>query len=669
MRMTERKKWIFRANDENTVIPEFFRQAGVHPGVARIMLRRGICTKDDLNHFLHDDLTDLADPFLMKGIKEAVARLLQAQKNKERVVIYGDYDVDGITSTSILVRYLKSLGMDVGFYIPSRETEGYGLNQAAVEKLAEEGYRLIVTVDCGISSESLIAKYADRIDFIVTDHHQPPDVLPDRALAIVNPHQKDCAYPFEDLAGCGVAYSVCRALSISLTGEDYTENTELVALGTVADMVSLTGENRILVRDGLSHFADTKIWGLAALLRAAGVIKENGETKTPSSDQISFALAPRLNAAGRIRHAKMGAELMLTESWEDAETLAAELCALNVERQTIERGIFQEAVTRLEALSGEQDMVLVVDGKDWHPGVIGIVASRILEKYHRPVLMLSVRNGIGKGSCRSIAGFNMYEALRSQKDLLVQFGGHPMAAGFTIREENISEFRKKINEYAHTCLSEEDCVPTMEVEECLPLHTMTLDFIRALSLLEPFGCDNPRPLFASTDLYVESVMRMGAEGKHFKCMVMDDKARTEAVFWNPGDTDPAAKGEHVSLVYEPEIHNWYGEKVQLIGRDVKNFDEDPDVAMDREYLVDAFLKLRSLLANGPRPVSYVEQELSDLGILPKRKMRTALVIFEELGVISRYGYGEAEKYRYRILSVKMNLETSPTYRRYAKRGK
>ncbi len=666
MSMADRKQWIFRGNHEETSLPEFFARAGVHPGVARIMYRRGVHSEEDLFHFLHDDLTKLSDPFLMKGMEEAVARLTEAGKRGERIVVYGDYDVDGITSTSILVRYFRSLGMDVGFYIPARETEGYGLNEKAMEKLASEGYSLIVTVDCGISSAALIDRFADTVDVIVTDHHQPPEVLPQRAVAVVNPHQKDCPYPFEDLAGCGVAYSLCRALSLRLTGRDYTEDTELVALGTVADMVSLTGENRILVRAGLTRFPQTKICGLASLLRAAGVMKQDGEAHTPSADQISFALAPRLNAAGRIRHANMGVRLMLTESHAEAESLAADLCLLNSERQAIERSIFKEAVARVEALSGEQDMALVVDGNNWHPGVIGIVASRILEKYHRPVLMVSVRNGVGKGSCRSVAGFNMYEALAAQKDILLQFGGHPMAAGFTVSAENIPEFRKRLNEYTRARLTEEDCIPKLEAEECLPLSEITLDFIRGLSLLEPCGCDNPKPMFASSDVFVESAVRMGADGKHFKCVVTDGKAHTETVFWNAGEEDPAVTGETVSMVYEPEIHYWYGEKVQLIGRDVKKSESEVSAEIDRDYLVNAFLKLRAILSVGVRPVTEVETMMKSSGVLPFRKMKTALLIFEELGVISRFGRAGQEQYRYQVLAAKMDLHMSATYRKYGK---
>lgn len=364
----------------------------------------------------------------MKGMKEAVDRISRALDGGEKIVIYGDYDVDGITSTSIMVRGLTGLHGNVGYYIPQRETEGYGLNGKALEKLAGEGYTLLITVDCGISSADLIAEAPKGLDIIVTDHHTPPDVLP-QCVAVINPHQKDCHYPYKELAGCGVAYTLCRALYMKREGHDYDGTVELAALGTIADVVSLTGENRIIVKEGMKRFLHTPVKGLAALLKASGIVHEDTK-EIKRADQVSFGLAPRLNAAGRIAQASEGVKLMTTDSMEEAESLAQKLCETNVARQTIERDIFDQARERIAELHMDKDMAFVVDGKDWHPGVIGIVASRILEIYHRPVFVITIRNGVGKGSCRSIPAFNIYEALSRQSDLLLQFGGHKMAAGF-----------------------------------------------------------------------------------------------------------------------------------------------------------------------------------------------------------------------------------------------
>ncbi len=663
--MSENKKWVFHQKEGEGALPDFFAAERIPDGVARILARRGIATKEALDHFLYDDRKDLADPFLMKGMEAAVARLQKAIAAKERICVYGDYDVDGITSTSILVRFFRSLGAEVGFYIPSRESEGYGLNVPAVEKLAAAGYRLIVTVDCGISSAELIDAHADLVDFIVTDHHQPPEILPSRAVAVVNPHQKDCAYPFEDLAGCGVAFTLCRALSLRLFGKDYEADTELAALGTVADMVSLTGENRILVRSGMAQIIGTRIRGLSALLRASGVVREDTDPTDFTTDKISFALAPRLNAAGRIRHARIGVELMLTDSAEEAERLATELCDLNVERQTIEREIFKEATARVEALSGEQDMALVVDGENWHPGVIGIVGSKILERFCRPTLMVSVRGDVGKGSCRSVPGFNIYEALKAHGDLLLQFGGHPMAAGFTIKKENIPLFRKRLNEYARERLTEADCVPQLELEEMIPLPEVTLDFIRALSLLEPCGSENPRPLFASVGLTVETTARMGYERKHFKCTLSFGQTETEAVFWNAGEDDPCRPGDVVAVAYEPEIHNWYGEKVQLVARDIRPAEETA-VQLDRRFMILVYRLLRANLEKEPLTLAEAVPFLKRFLSCSKEQAEAGIQVFLEMGIMSEFEAEKGRSIRMNRLSRKLDLEMSETYRLHRK---
>lgn len=390
-------RWVFRgaSSEEKVAVPDFFNLNNIPEGTARIMMRRGISTEEKLTHFLYDTLDNLSDPFLMKGMQQAVGRIIQAIDLKEKIVIYGDYDVDGITSTSICVRCLRKLGADVNFYIPLREEEGYGLNRDAINKLSEEGVSLLITVDCGISSADLVAEAPQSLDIIITDHHQPPKVLPD-CVAVLNPHQEDCPYPYKELAGCGVAFTLCRGIYKELYNEDYKANIELVALGTIADVVSLTGENRILVKEGMARFLLTPIKGLSALLRITGLVNEDTK-EILHADYISFGLAPRLNAAGRITHAKYGVELMTTESGEEAEALAQILCDTNIERQHIEREIYEEALQRIAELQIQDDLVLVIDGKDWHPGVIGIVASRILELYHRPVLVITVRNGVGKG--------------------------------------------------------------------------------------------------------------------------------------------------------------------------------------------------------------------------------------------------------------------------------
>ena len=394
----QKYKWHIKIHREGEEIPSFFASHGIPEELARILMHHGIDSEEKLSHFLYDNLDHLSDPFLMKGMDKAVSRILQAIDQHEKIVVYGDYDVDGITSTSIMMRCLSSLGADVGYYIPQREKEGYGLNREAVNHLAEEGYHLLITVDCGISSAALISEAPKGLDIIVTDHHTPPELLPS-CVAVLNPHQKDCPYPYKELAGCGVAYTLCRGLYMKRLGRDYDGTVELAALGTIADVVSLTGENRILVKEGMKRFIHTPIKGLAALLKASGIVHDD-TTEIRRADQVSFGLAPRLNAAGRIARASEGVRLMTTESAEEAERLAQKLCEINTMRQQIERDIFEQAKSRMAELGIENDMAVVVDGKDWHPGVIGIVASRILESCHRPVFVITVRDGMRKGSCR-----------------------------------------------------------------------------------------------------------------------------------------------------------------------------------------------------------------------------------------------------------------------------
>ena len=653
-------KWHLRAGEEEgIVVPSFFAKHSIPEGLARILMRRQIDTEEKLSHFLYDDLSDLSDPFLMKGMKEGVDRLLAALRSREKIVVYGDYDVDGITSTSILYLCLKRMGGEVEYYIPRRETEGYGLNANALKTLAEKGFTLLITVDCGISSAELIAHRPEGLDIIVTDHHTPPERLPE-CVAVINPHQKDCPYPFKELAGCGVAFMVSRALHLKRDGEDYTENVELAALGTVADVVSLTGENRILVREGMKRFLTTPIKGLAALLRASGIVHEDTKAVT-HADQVSFGLAPRLNAAGRIAHASEGVKLMTTNSLEEAEVLANRLCETNVMRQQIEREIYEQAQHRIAELHMEQDMALVVDGKDWHPGVIGIVASRILEVYHRPVLVLTVRDGVGKGSCRSLGNFNIYEALAAQKDLLLQYGGHKMAAGFSIAEKDIPEFRRRLNAYAKEKLTSDDCIPVLEVEESLPLDEVTIPFVHSLDLLEPCGADNPKPIFASRHVFVETARRIGADKRHFKCQLAGDSGLVDGIFWSVGEEDPCHAGDVVDLVFEPEVHEWYGEHVQLIMKDVRMENER---MLTRDFLVDIYRKLMDILRNSPKSVREVHQYMVRKYGIDEISLGTALAVFEELEILARYSRNGEDFYQRRLVQKKLDLMTSSIYRKH-----
>lgn len=656
--------WKFASAGKDNEIPAFFSIHGISPLVAGILLRRGIDTEDKLKHFCYDTPADLSDPFLMKGMQAAVDRIILALQKKEPLVIYGDYDVDGITATSILYRFLKREGADVRFYIPARETEGYGLNLPAVQKLAEEGCKLLITVDNGIAAADIIAQAPETMDIIVTDHHLVPEKIPN-AIAVLNPHQKDCRYPYKELAGCGVAYTVCRALALTLHNEAYEEDMELVAMGTIADVVSLTGENRILVREGLRKMRHTQIPGLAALLRAAGIVKP-GEDKPISVEDVSFGLAPRLNAAGRIAHARMGVDLLISYSREKAEHIARNLCEINVKRQAVEKGIYEQAVRRLHQLNAEKADVMVIDGHGWNPGVIGISASRILEQYNRPVLMITIKDGIGKGSCRSIPAFDIYQALKAQESLLIQLGGHKMAAGFNIREENIPEFRKAINDYAARVLSPEDFIPELELEEYLPLRELTPRFIHELEILEPCGCDNPRPLFASKNLHVNYTRHMGKDNKHFKCMFEQDNISRQGIFWNTGISSPCRNGDIVSAAYRAEIHEWYGENVQLICKDIII---RPEPFLNRDKMVSFYLTVKRVM-DSEGPIEEIQHQVADR-LKPSfsfQEVELMFRVFEEIHLLNRLQRGNETYYQYQPAVKKLDLYTSSTYCKYSMRG-
>lgn len=656
--------WKFASAGKDNEIPAFFSIHGISPLVAGILLRRGIDTEDKLKHFCYDTPADLSDPFLVKGMQAAVDRIILALQKKETLVIYGDYDVDGITATSILYRFLKREGADVRFYIPARETEGYGLNLPAVQKLAEEGCKLLITVDNGIAAADIIAQAPETMDIIVTDHHLVPEKIPN-AIAVLNPHQTDCRYPYKELAGCGVAYTVCRALALTLHNEAYEEDMELVAMGTIADVVSLTGENRILVREGLRKMRHTQIPGLAALLRAAGIVKP-GEDKPISVEDVSFGLAPRLNAAGRIAHARMGVDLLISYSREKAEHIARNLCEINVKRQAVEKGIYEEAVRRLHQLNAEKADVMVIDGHGWNPGVIGISASRILEQYNRPVLMITIKDGIGKGSCRSIPAFDIYQALKAQESLLIQLGGHKMAAGFSIREENIPEFRKAINDYAARVLSPEDFIPELELEEYLPLRELTPRFIHELEILEPCGCDNPRPLFASKNLHVNYTRHMGKDNKHFKCMFEQDNISRQGIFWNTGVSSPCRNGDIVSAAYRAEIHEWYGENVQLICKDIII---RPEPFLNRDKMVSFYLTVKRVM-DSEGPIEEIQHQVADR-LKPSfsfQEVELMFRVFEEIHLLNRRQRGNETYYQYQPAVKKLDLYTSSTYCKYSMRG-
>lgn len=527
--------------------------------IARMLVRRGIEEAGQARSFLGLDEAPFHDPFLLNGMQEAVTLIEQRIKKQNLIAVYGDYDVDGASATALLVRFLKSRGAQVTHYIPERQSEGYGLNVAALQKLMEQGANLVITVDCGISAVQEVAAVAASLDIIITDHHQPPEQLPD-AAAVINPKLVSSTYPFAQLAGVGVALKLCQALATRFTvaETEWRALWELAMLGTIADIVPLTGENRLIVRKGLSVINDDgAVLGLQALRQVSGNLD-----RTVDTGVVGFGLAPRLNAAGRLSNAESAVELLLTEERETAQRLAAMLDQENSERQQIEKDILQEAEAMIQAQGGAKK-VLVLAAEGWHPGVIGIVASRLVERYYVPVVMISLSGAVGKGSCRSIEAFDLYQALTVCSAHLQQFGGHHQAAGLTIDRDSIDAFRQALEAETDRQLTEDAYRQPLRLDDSLKLGEVTDALMQWLVKLEPFGMGNPRPSFAFYDVKIRDVQSMGADKNHLRLQLADATGGQRAVMWRAGHYLPALRPGmdiHVAAVAE---YNYWRDQVSI----------------------------------------------------------------------------------------------------------
>ena len=527
--------------------------AGLPPLCAAVLCARGLDCPEKAGAFLANGPELLHDPFLLRDMDRAAARISRALEAGEVMAVYGDYDVDGITSTCLLTEFLRDRGGSVVSYIPDRIEEGYGLNRAAVDRLAAQGASLIITVDCGITAAPEVA-YAKAlgIDVVVTDHHHCKDDLPD-AAAVVDPRRPDCPYPFKELAGVGVALKTALALTPRPQWRDVMDRYgELAAIGTVADVMSLTDENRAIVTLGLERLAHTRRPGLRALLQE--VCPGQG---APTAVNIGYGLAPRINAAGRMEQAGVALELLLTRDPQRGLELARTLCALNRERQTIECGIFEQCCAWLSRQPELIGPSIVLAGEGWHQGVVGIVASRLAERHSRPTFMICLDHGRGKGSCRSFGGFNLFAALESCAPLLEEYGGHELAAGFTIREENIPAFRaamdRLVDDYART----HSMVSTLEVDADIgDCALLTCQEVSALSLLEPFGTGNPKPVFRLQRALVVSCADVGG-GRHLKMRLRRDGHTFDAIFFSANTAGTGVSpGDRVDLVFTPQINEY-----------------------------------------------------------------------------------------------------------------
>ncbi|OUN96685.1 single-stranded-DNA-specific exonuclease RecJ [Pseudoflavonifractor sp. An44] len=537
-------------------------RAGLPPLCAAVLCARGVDTAPAASAFLAHGPNLLHDPFLLRDMEKAVERISRAIREQETVAVYGDYDVDGITATCLLTQFLRTLGGQVVSYIPDRTEEGYGLNNHAIDALARQGVTLIVTVDCGITAAQEV-EYARAlgVDVVITDHHQCKEVLP-QAVAVVDPRRPDCSYPFPDLAGVGVALKLALALTApAQRPQVLLDYGELAAIGTVADVMLLQGENRALVHLGLERLADCSRPGLQALLREAGCPRG----QVPTTVTIGYGLAPRINAAGRMEQAGTALELLLTQDPQRGQELAQELCQLNRLRQAIELEIFQhcdQLLTHTPALSAP---VIVLAGEGWHQGVIGIVASRLAEKYACPAFMISLDGDKGKGSCRSFGGFNLFGALERCAPLLDSYGGHELAAGFSIRRNNIPAFRaalcQLVEEFAGHQPMESSLDVDCEIPHCSLLSTQDVE---SLSLLEPFGSGNPKPVFLLRSVCVLSHTDVGG-GRHLKLRLRRDGVAMDAIFFSANTAACGIEnGQRLDIAFTLQINQFRGNRtVQL----------------------------------------------------------------------------------------------------------
>lgn len=644
------RKWEVRPLDKERAAA-FAQTYGVPFFLAMLMNIRGLDDAAHLREFLGEG-EPLSDPFLLKDMDKAAARITRAVDNMEKIAVYGDYDADGVTSTAMLYSYLETRGADVIFYIPQREGEGYGMNMGAVEYLKEQGVSLIVTVDNGISSVQEVARANELgIDVVVTDHHRPQEILPD-AVAVVDAYRPDDTSPYKHFSGVGIAFKLLMALEDGAGDvEDLLEAySDLAAIGTIGDIVPLTGENRTLIRAGLERLSQSDRPGVQALLENAGIAG-----KALTSTNVAFTLVPRINATGRMGAPERAVRLLISGYEEEAEVLSEEICADNEERRRVEAEIAEAAFADIEAKGYMKDRVVVVDGENWHHGVIGIVASRVTERCGKPCMIISRGETEAKGSGRSIEGFSLFEAICACGDLLIKFGGHPMAAGITLKSENIEAFRKRINQYAAEHFPQ---MPTQTVTLDCKLNPAALSVSMAQSLtqLEPFGNGNPQPVFGLFNMELSNVTPVGGGG-HLRLTLEKNGAVITAMRFNTKPEElPYHIGDKIDLAVQLEAREFRGQpSLTVIVRDMKfaAFDTEKNIASlasfekwqrgevlsaedknrlypDRACLAAIYRALRTVNGKETDQVRFVSQFGKDMTL---GLFKTALLVFEERGLV------------------------------------
>ena len=556
------KKWqVYQVEDEK--VEELEKKYGINKLLATILVNRGITEEDKIEKFLKPKRSDFYDPYGMPDMNIAVERIIKAIENKEKTIIYGDYDVDGITSVTVLKSFLEERGLQVAEYIPNRLEEGYGLNKKAVEYIASQGYTLMITVDCGISAIEEV-QYANElgIETIVTDHHEPGNELPN-ALAVVDAKRKDNTYQFRNLAGVGVVFKLIQALGIKmgLDEKECLKYLDIVCIGTISDIVPLVDENRVIVKLGLKLVGQTRNLGLRAILQSSGYSKIDSST-------ISFGVAPRINACGRMGHQEEALKLFLSKDINEVNELTQKLNEYNRLRQETEKNIYADAIAQIERDGLDNNNTIVVMGKNWHHGVIGIVSSKITEIYFKPSILLCEEEDNGKGSGRSIPGFDLYEALTECKESIDKFGGHSMAVGINVKKDKFEEFKQKLEQIAKEKHIEE-IVPILKIDAQISLDEINKDMVDSLKELEPFGEENKTPLFAFKNLKIDSIRAL-SEGKHLKLTLKDNKNIVNAIGFNLGELANDYKiGDKVDVVGNLEINSFNGvDNIQINIKDL-----------------------------------------------------------------------------------------------------
>ena len=550
----------------------FVKELGINPIVSQIMTCRNILSLDEAKRYLNPSLKDLYNPFTMRDMQLAVSRVTRAILNREKTVIYGDYDADGITSVVVLLKFLKDINQLTSYYIPDRAKEGYGLNKNAIDRMKDNNVSLVITVDCGISDYDEV-NYAKSlgIDIVILDHHEVPQVIPD-AIAVINPKRKDCPYPYKNLAAVGIAFNFLIALRGNLRESGFWKNQrypnlkeylDLVALGTIGDISPLTDQNRIYAKIGLDLITESKRIGIIALKEVCGIFNQ-----VTDSSMASFSLIPRINAAGRVATSDEAIELLMSDDINKAREIAQNLDFYNRKRQQIEKNILREILDQIdENFEPQRTGSLVFASDKWHPGVIGIVASRLVDRYYRPAMLISLKDGIGKGSGRSIAEFNIFQGLQKCDDLLISYGGHQYAAGISIKEKDIEKFRELLEKIVHEDSNIGKVVSQTTIEAQCKLSDINHELLSQLGMLTPFGSANPEPMLCVRNVNISDPCIVG--NNHLKMRVNADGASYSSIWFSKGHFLHSLIGSCLDIVFTPQMNHWNGiSDIQLKMKDI-----------------------------------------------------------------------------------------------------